>query len=137
MGNAAGSVPFLWGIFGGSGGEEGGGLLGKGAEAVLIAIHQDLQRLVQVQGEHTHKIFAIDLLTMVIHGDRKGLHHGQAHEGVDIIRGVDENTEVSHKIPPGLYKWRKFVYNGVVGGIRHGIRLPNAKDYSIFLVIFN
>ena len=71
-----------------------------------------MDRLAEVQAEHTHEAFCIHQGAAVAHHHPEGLNGGDLNKFLNIGEGTQDNIELLQGFSlPALYKWRNFMYN--------------------------
>ena len=91
-----------------SGGQEGGDLGVESAEFLLGAGAGHLLREPEIQAEHTHQIFAVDMPTIVAYGNIKRLFHGQMDKGLHLSERIHGNMKLTHKDPSHTVQTEKY-----------------------------
>ena len=106
-------------IFSGGGPEPGAFFLG--------AVGADVDRLAEIQAEHTHEAFGVDQGAAVAGYHPEGLDGGDLHKSLNFCKGTQNDVELLQGFSlPALYKRRNFMYNDNASTIiiKHAPMLP-------------
>jgi hypothetical protein len=106
------------------------------AVILIAALKCSSKRFPEVQTEHFHKAFGIDLMLRVAHTDGKAAGGSQGNKVQNILNRQQFDRNFPHDLPSTLYKLKSIVYNRREYSLSYRLRMKNIISFSgIFSIV--
>ena len=105
----------------------------KGGKLLLTAIRIHPQRAAQIQAEHFHKAFSVDLVVGVPDSDGKRTRRGQRDKLLNILNRLKPNLKFPHKNTP--CNCTNLFFSCIIEGIDSATALTSPHHRWIIIII--